>query len=335
MSNLLTYIQSQTKPRYTDLQQSSLSQYIKTQTAKTPQQTTTQSSIPQKYGTVNGTTKLPSHIENQGYYDLSGKLNQQNLSGNSSKTYNKYYSYVKNKNETLTREFNAENLKSAYIGVLPSTNTINPLQTEITGVGYRQFVKGHGKLPHTVDNTKFQLYNVNSNERLFEIEKHKIGNTLNVPHINTIEPKKAKPSQKKLATYWNEKEVSEEFYDAFRNFDDVADNVKFAGKAIATAGIILEAVELIDTVYEDLNDEDGKLGKKFAKVTAGITGDWAGSLIGAEIGALGGAAIGSNILLGPGTLIGGFIGGTIGGVAGSIAGRNTMENWVEKYYMGD
>ena len=138
-----------------------------------------------------------------------------------------------------------------------------------------------------------------------------------------------------MTTYWNEREVSEEFYDAFRNFDDVVDNAKFAGKAIATAGIILEAVELIDTVYEDLNDEDGKLGKKFTKVTAGITGDWAGSLIGAEIGALGGAAIGSNILLGPGTIVGGFIGGTIGGVAGSIAGRNTMENWVEKYYKGD
>ena len=73
MSNLLTYIQSQTKPRYTDLQQTSLSQYIKTQTAKTPQQTTTQSSIPQKYGTVNGKTTLPSHIENQGLYDLNEK----------------------------------------------------------------------------------------------------------------------------------------------------------------------------------------------------------------------------------------------------------------------
>ena len=75
MSNLLTYIQSQTKPRYTDLQQTSLSQYIKTQTAKTPQQTSTQSSTPPKYGTVNGKTTLPSHIENQGLYNLSNEKN--------------------------------------------------------------------------------------------------------------------------------------------------------------------------------------------------------------------------------------------------------------------
>ena len=74
MSNLLTYIQSQTKPKYTDLQQTSLSQYIKTQTAKTPQQTVTPKPTnpsTQKYGTVNGKTTLPSHIENQGLYDLN------------------------------------------------------------------------------------------------------------------------------------------------------------------------------------------------------------------------------------------------------------------------
>lgn len=33
----------------------------------------TKTSAPQKYGTVNGKTTLPSHIENQGLYDLNEK----------------------------------------------------------------------------------------------------------------------------------------------------------------------------------------------------------------------------------------------------------------------
>ena len=266
----------------------------------------------------------------------TNKTSQQDMFNKYNDGYKAYNEYVKQQDLNGEDVFDIDSLRSAYVGIFPSTNVINPLQAEITNVDYRSFTKGHGKLPPTVANTKYQLYDKRNGQRLFEIENHPIKTgTPAINHINTKPPKDANILQRKLADKIDHKYVSQEFYDTFRNFDEVVDNVKFAGKAIAAAGVILEAVEFADTVYEDLNDKDGKLGKKTVKVSAGITGDWAGGLIGAKIGATGGAAIGSNILMGPGTVIGGFIGGIIGGVAGSIAGRDTMENWVEKHYIGD
>ena len=91
------------------------------------------------------------------------------------------------------------------------------------------------------------------------------------------------------------------------NFDEIINNVKFAGKAVAAAGVVLEAVEYGDTVYRDLNDADGKLGKETLKASVGIVGEWAGGLTGAKLGAMGEAAFGSAILLGAGTAVGGFV----------------------------
>ena len=141
--------------------------------------------------------------------------------------------------------------------------------------------------------------------------------------------------QKKAADSLNHKEVSQEVFDNFRNFDEIIDNVKFAGKAVAAAGVVLEAVEYGDTVYRDLNDADGKLGKETLKASVGIVGEWAGGLTGAKLGAMGGAAFGSAILLGAGTAVGGFVGGTIGGIIGSIAGNDLAEGFIEEYYTGD
>ncbi|MBR5873511.1 MAG: hypothetical protein IKY90_02120 [Oscillospiraceae bacterium] len=231
---------------------------------------------------------------------------------------------------------NTQWARNAYIGMFPSTNIIDPLQSKITDVGYRKFVKGHGKLPPTVANTKYQLYDKRNNSRLFEIEYHPIKtNTQAIRHINTVSPKGATKLQKKAADSLNHKEVSQEVFDNFRNFDEIIDNVKFAGKAVATAGVVPEAVEYGDTVYRDLNDADGKLGKETLKASVGIVGEWAGGLTGAKLGAMGGAAFGSAILLGAGTAVGGFVGGTIGGIIGSIAGNDLAEGFIEGYYTGD
>ena len=189
----------------------------------------------------------------------------------------------------------------------------------------------------TVENTKYQLYDKDSNRRLFEVENHPLKGRgqKSIPHINTMKSKEAKPSQKKYAAYWDEREVPKEFYDTFHNFDEVVDNVKTAGKAIAAAGVLIDTVEFAATVYRDLNDTDGKLGKKTLKATAGIAGEWGGSFIGAKLGAMGGASIGSSVFMGPGTLIGGFVGETIGGIIGAVAGDNLSQGLVEKYYTGE
>ena len=180
------------------------------------------------------------------------------------------------------------------------------------------------------------MYDKRNNSRLFEIEYHPIKtNTQAIRHINTISPKGATKLQKKAADSLNHKEVSQEVFDNFRNFDEIIDNVKFAGKAVAAAGVVLEAVEYGDTVYRDLNDADGKLGKETLKASVGIVGEWAGGLTGAKLGAMGGAAFGSAILLGAGTAVGGFVGGTIGGIIGSIAGNDLAGGFIEGYYTGD
>ena len=110
---------------------------------------------------------------------------------------------------------------------------------------------------------------------------------------------------------------------------------KNGGKALAVVGVALDAYDLGSTIYDDLNDEDKKLGKKTVSTAVGIGGSWAGAFGGAKLGAMGGAAIGSLICLGPGTVIGGFLGGVIGGIAGGWAGRTAGEAIVENVYQGD
>ena len=90
----------------------------------------------------------------------------------------------------------------------------------------------------------------------------------------------------------------------------------------------MDAYELGSAMYNDLNDEDQKLGKETVSAAVGIGGSWAGAAAGAKLGAMGGAAFGS-LFPGPGTAIGGAIGGVIGGMAGGVGGRELVDRLME------
>ncbi|MEA4968934.1 MAG: hypothetical protein VB051_00225 [Candidatus Pelethousia sp.] len=110
---------------------------------------------------------------------------------------------------------------------------------------------------------------------------------------------------------------------------------KTGGKALAVAGVVLDAYELGSTIYVDLNDEDKKLGKKTLKTSVGIGGSWVGGLAGAKLGAMGGSAIGTFFCPGLGTAIGGIIGGVGGGITGALGARALGEHIVDKTYKGE
>jgi len=122
-------------------------------------------------------------------------------------------------------------------------------------------------------------------------------------------------------------EISKEAYDILKDFQHSAKVVKIAGRIFLVAGAALDALELANTIDNDLHDADGKIGKSTYTSAASIGGSWAGGALGAKGGALAGAAIGTAILPGIGTAIGGIAGGLILGVAGSYAG-SSLGKWV-------
>lgn len=217
---------------------------------------------------------------------------------------------------------------------IPSTNYINPLQTKITNVGYRAPLRKDGITK------QYQLYDLPSHQRLLEFDKHQLSNAkgTKIPdalHMNVETPKGASKLQTRVAKAINHKPIPEPVYEAFKNFDDVKNNVKTAGKALAAVGVVLDAYEIGSAVYFDLNDEDKKIGKKTWQTSVGIVGSYAGSAGGAKLGAMGGAALGTLICPGLGTLIGGFIGGIAGGYAGASGGRALGEYIIDEAYKGD
>ena len=156
-------------------------------------------------------------------------------------------------------------------------------------------------------------------------------------HFNTVDAKQRdmlnlSTLQKTVLAKLDHKEISEPLYDALKNFDDIAKNVKFAGKAVAVAGVAFDTYEFGKTVYSDLNDEDSKLGHDTAEMVLGIGGSWAGGAAGTKLGTVGGSAIGTAVCPGLGTVIGGFIGGSFGGIIGSVTGRELGESLIKEIY---
>ena len=156
-------------------------------------------------------------------------------------------------------------------------------------------------------------------------------------HFNTVDAKQRdmlnlSTLQKTVLAKLDHKEISEPVYNALKNFDDIAENVKFAGKAVAVAGLAFDTYEFGKTVYSDLNDEDGKLGQETFEMVLGIGGGWAGGAAGTKLGTVGGSAIGTAVCPGLGTVIGGFIGGSFGGIMGSVTGRELGESLIKEIY---
>ena len=158
-------------------------------------------------------------------------------------------------------------------------------------------------------------------------------------HINTIDYKNVQNSNLNRVQKWtlnklNHMEIPKPLYDMFHNFDDVASKAKLGGKAMAVVGVAMDIYDMGATIYDDLNDEDGKLGKKTVSAAVGIGSSWAGGAAGAKLGAMGGSALGTLICPGLGTVIGGFLGGLVGGIAGSWGARTLGEYIVDETYKG-
>lgn len=151
---------------------------------------------------------------------------------------------------------------------------------------------------------------------------HKQGK-INYPHINFDNVESypfSNPQMIDQIKNIDHSKIPKSVYNFFNGTNKAAKVVKSGGKAMAVLGIALDAYDLYNTINDDLNDEDGRIGKKTVSTAVGIGGSWAGGAAGAKLGAMGGAAIGS-IFPGPGTIIGGFVGSLLGGVIGSIGGR--------------
>lgn len=127
-------------------------------------------------------------------------------------------------------------------------------------------------------------------------------------HFNTVDAEQREmlnlsPFQKNVLAKLDHKEIPKPVYDALKNFDDIAENVKFAGKAAAVTGVIFDTYEFGKTVHSDLNDEDGELGQDTAELVLGIGGGWAGGAAGTKLGTVGGSAVGTAVCPGLGTVI--------------------------------
>lgn len=205
-------------------------------------------------------------------------------------------------------------------GTVPSLTWVDPLQSNWTGIvaatkttkGGRQFSK---------------LVSADSSLPLFSADLHPYQGNPNYYHINVRAPAEASTWQKSLASQMDHMEISKEAYDILKDFQHSAKVVKIAGRIFLVAGAALDALELANTIDNDLHDADGKIGKSTYTSAASIGGSWAGGALGAKGGALAGAAIGTAILPGIGTAIGGIAGGLILGVAGSYAG-SSLGKWV-------
>ncbi|HPE15390.1 MAG TPA: hypothetical protein PK597_00380 [Oscillospiraceae bacterium] len=120
-------------------------------------------------------------------------------------------------------------------------------------------------------------------------------------------------------------QVTEATYRIFQAMEGKAKRVRLGGRVLLAYGVTLDALELLATMQDDLNDADGKLGKASASTACSIMGRWTGTLVGAKYGAMAGAKIGFLIspLVGPavGALVLGFVGGMGGGTLGERLGE--------------
>ncbi|WP_312279673.1 hypothetical protein [Oscillibacter sp.] len=205
-------------------------------------------------------------------------------------------------------------------GTVPSLTWVDPLQSNWTGIAaVTKTTKGGQQFS--------KLVSVDSSLPLFSADLHPYQGNPNYYHINVRTSAEAFAWQKSLASQVDHMEISKEAYDILKDFQHSAKVVKTAGRIFLVAGAALDALELANTIDDDLHDADGKIGKITYTSAASIGGSWAGGALGAKGGALAGAAIGTAILPGIGTAIGGIAGGLILGVAGSYAG-SSLGKWV-------
>jgi hypothetical protein len=146
-------------------------------------------------------------------------------------------------------------------------------------------------------------------------------------HINTVEGGNIKHGQYTASELQlgnlnklNHTEISEDTYRVLKDFDGVAKKVRIAGRVLLVAGAALDALELYQTIEDDLHDADRKIGKKTYADAASIGGSWTLGALGAQGGAMLGAEIGTAILPGIGTAVGAAAGGLILGIVGSHYG---------------
>lgn len=223
--------------------------------------------------------------------------------------------------------------KSLVSGSVPVLSYVDILQSDLTGVTHEVLIKDitkakklNPKLKNLPDMNDYSIlfYSKNGKKsRAFMLDRANFedGNDLSF-HINYDADKPAF-----LKKYLNHKEIPESIYIRFKNFAKVGKIVRIGGKVLLVAGILLDTIELGNTVIDDLNDADKKIGKRTGMAAAEISSRWAGAAIGAKLGAMAGSGIGTAVVPGPGTAIGGAVLGFVGGIAGAVGGEE-FANWV-------
>lgn len=217
--------------------------------------------------------------------------------------------------------------KALVSGSVPVLTYIDVLQSDLTGVTHRLISK----------NTMLTLSNGEKVNLEYSILMQKIDGKdvaifrLDKPHIR--DGKKLGyhinydgNAPKFIAEYIDHMEISEAMYLKLRNFEKVGKVVHKGGRVLLVAGVLLDTLELGNTIVNDLQDVDKKIGKKTGIKAVEIGGRWAGAAIGAKVGAMAGAGIGS-FIPGPGTAVGGALLGLGGGIAGAIGGEKFVD-WI-------
>lgn len=202
-------------------------------------------------------------------------------------------------------------------GVLPMLAFIDPTQTHITGVRY------------TTRGQYFRFVENSTDIPIFRIDKGMYHRKMNYLHLNAAAMPGTPAWHEPMIQKLDHMQLSPGVYDFLAKFDGIARKVRVAGRVMLVVGVVLDALELGTTVYEDLNDADRKLGKPTVSTIASIGGRWAGGIAGAKLGAMGGAVVGQALIPipGVGAAVGGIVGGVTLGVIGSIAG-DEFASWV-------
>lgn len=222
-------------------------------------------------------------------------------------------------------------------GIVPSLLFIDPLQSKLTKIGLRpnsidlKEIAALQKKGVTIFRPNRQIYNMLTNERLFQFDMHPYKGQANYPHINVNAGKNSTKFQKAIASKLDHTKIPKIVYNNFENLSSVEKAAKIGGKTLAVVGIAMDVYEISSAIYYDLNDGDEQLGKRTVASVVGVAGGWGGAAVGAKLGAMGGAAIGS-VFPGLGTAIGGAAGGVIGGILGAWGGSALGAQIVDQTY---
>lgn len=221
--------------------------------------------------------------------------------------------------------------KALVSGSVPVLTYIDVLQSDLTKVTHEvKMINTSNKkafhpskfrnLPTNMEYS-YLLYPINGKkERVFMFD---------LPHKNAdyyhINYPLNKPAF--LKSHLDHKPIPEFVYLKLKNFKEVGKVVHKSGRVLLVAGVLLDTLELGNTILSDLQDADKKIGKKTGIKTVEIGGRWAGAAIGAKAGAMAGASIGTAMAPGIGTAIGGASIGIVGGIIGAAGGEKFVD-WI-------